>query len=89
MLGRAAFAPPCADSGNVGFVAYLLGAIGSGRQFDESVKRNVHPGALGLVLLHKVSIDATQNSLVRDNEDVLASLELHNDRLETNDHITV
>jgi hypothetical protein len=89
VLGGASLASPGADSGDVGLIANFFGAIGTRGQLDEGVERNVHPGALSLVLLHEVGVDAAQNSLVGDNKNVFTSLQFHNNRLKTDDDIAI
>lgn len=89
VLGGASLAPPGADRGDVGLIANLLGAIGAGGQLDEGMKGNVHPGALSLVLLHEVSVDAAQNGLVSDDENVFTSLQFHNNRLKADDDVAI
>lgn len=89
MLGCAALATPCAYGRNVGFVANLFRAIGPGSQFDEGVQGHVHPRALRLVLFHEIGVDAAQNGLVRDNENVFAALKLHDDGFEADDNVAV
>lgn len=50
---------------------------------------DVHPRALGLILLHEVGVDASQDGLMSYNENVFASFQLHNYGLEANNHIAV
>lgn len=71
------------------FVSNLFRAVRPWCQFDERVKWHIHPGALGLVLLHKVCVDAAQNRLVSHNENVLATFQFHYDWFQADDHVTV
>jgi hypothetical protein len=48
-----------------------------------------HPRARSLILCHKVGVDASQNSLMSNNEDIFTALQFHDDRLKTNNNITV
>lgn len=89
VLRRAALGAPRAHGRYVGLPPLLDGAVGLGRELDEGVQGHIHPGALGLVLLHEVCVDAAQDGLVGDDEDVLATLELHDDGLETDDDVAV
>lgn len=89
MFRRTAFAPKRAHGRDVGLEALLLGAVGAGRQLDERVQRDLHPGALLLRDVHVVGVDAAEDGLVRDDDDVLAALELHDDGLQPDDHVAV
>lgn len=89
MLRGAALASPSTDGWDVGFVTDLLGAISARSKLDQCVQGNIHPGALGLILLHEVSIHASQYSLVSDDEDVLATLKFHDDGLKTDDNVAI
>lgn len=89
MLGRAAFAPPRADSLNIGLVCLHLGSICPRRQLDQRVQRHGHPGTLFLRLLHKIRIYAANDRLMRDDEDILAALQLHDDGLQADHHVAV
>ena len=53
------------------------------------MQRHLHPRTLLLRHIHIVSIDAPQDGLVRDDDDILAALQLHDDGLEADDHIAV
>ncbi len=89
MLSDAALATPGADSSNTGTESLFIGAIGARSELDKGMQRNCHPGAFLLALLLEVGVDATEDGLMSDDEDVLASLELHDDRLETDHNIAV
>lgn len=89
MFGRATLTTPRADGRNVSLVSLLVRAVGSWGELDETVERYVHPGAARLVFLHEVRIYAAENGLMGDDEDILGSLELHDNGLEADDHITV
>lgn len=89
MLRRATLSAPRADGRDVGLPSLLVGAVCPGGELDERVQRHVHPGTLGLVLLHEVGVDASQDRLVRHDQDVLAALQLHDDGLEADHHVTV
>lgn len=89
MLGRSAFPSPGGNCWDVGLEALLLGAVCARRQFDQCVKRNLHPRALLLRHVVKVGIDTSQNSLVGDNDDVFAALELHDNWFQSNYYVTI
>ena len=89
MLRRTTFTPKRADGRNISLEALLLGAVGAGRQLDERVQRHLHPRALLLRDVHVVGVDAAEDGLVRDDDDVLAALELHDDGLEPDDDVAV
>ena len=48
-----------------------------------------HPWTLLLRNVHEISVDAAENGLVSDNQDVFAPFQLHNDGLKSNDNIPV
>lgn len=89
MLGRSAFPSPGGHCWNVGFEALLLGTVCAGCQFDQCVERDFHPRALLLRHVVKVGVDTSQNSLVSDNDDVFAALELHDDRFQSNYDVSI
>ena len=89
VLGGAPLAAPGADGGDVGEIALLVGAVGAGGELDKAVEGHVHPGAAGVVLLHEVGVDAAEDSLVGDDQDVLGPLELHDDRLQPGHHVPI
>lgn len=89
MFRRAAFAPPGAHRWNIGLVPHFFCTVRPRRQFNERVQRHIHPGTLGLVVLHKVGIYAAKHSLVRHNQNVLATFQFHNDWLQANNNVTV
>lgn len=86
---RAAFAPPRADRGDVGGFHHLLGMIRLGSQLDQGMEGNRHPWAQLLVLLHEIGIDAADDGLVADDQNILAPLQLHDDGLESDDDIAI
>jgi hypothetical protein len=53
------------------------------------VQGHLHPWALLLRHVHKVCVYASQDGLVCDDQDVLAALKLHDDRLEADHHVAV
>lgn len=81
VFGRRALRPPCRNSGDVRLEALLVGAICARRELDERMERHLHPGTLLLRCVEEVGIDAAENGLVRDNDDVLATLQLHDNWL--------
>jgi hypothetical protein len=89
MLRRRALSAPGRDGGDIGLEALLLGAVGAGGQLEEGVEGNFHPGRLLLGNVHEVGVDAAQNGLVGDDDDVLAALEFHDDGLQADDHVAI
>lgn len=89
MLCRAPLASPGAHSLNVRRSLLLISTVRAGGQLDESVERDGEPGAVLLVLLHEVGINAADDGLVTDDEDVLTALELHDDGFEADNYIAV
>ena len=89
MLGRAALTPPRADSLDVSLVSLHLGPICPWCQLDQRVQRHGDPWAFFLRLLHKVRINAADDGLVRNDEDVLAALQFHYNGLKSGHHIAV
>lgn len=89
MLSFAALTSPRADRGYVCLEALLLRRVRFRRQLDECVEWDLHPWALLLRHVHEVRVDASQDRLVRHDQDVLAALELHDDGLQADDHVAV
>ena len=89
MFRRAAFGAEGADGGDIRLEALFLSTVRSGREFDQRVQGNLHPGGLLLRDIHVVGVDAPQDRLMRDDDDVLAALQLHDDRLEADHDIPV
>lgn len=86
---RAAFFTERAHGRNIRFEALFLGRIGPRGELDERVQRNFHPGRFLLRNIHIVRVNASQHSLVSDNQNILTPLELHDDGFETDDHVAV
>ena len=89
MFRLTALGPPRAHGRDIGAVPVLLRPVGLGGELHERVQRDLHPRALALVHVHEVGEDAADDGLVRHDDDVLAALELHDDRLQSNDDVTV
>ena len=89
MLRQTPLGPPGADGGDVGLEPLLLRPVRLGRQLHEGVQGDLHPRALALVQVVEVGEDAADDGLVRDDDDVLAALELHDDGLEADDDVAV
>lgn len=81
MFCGASFSTPRAYRGDIRFIPDLFGSICSRCQLDECVQWDIHPRALGLVLLHEVCVNASQYGLVSHDENIFASLQFHNDWL--------
>ena len=89
MLRGGALAPPGRYGRDIRLDASLLRAVGARGQLDQSVQRDLHPGGLFLGHVQEIRVDTAQDGLVRDNKNVLATLELHDDRLEADDDVAV
>lgn len=89
MLGSAALPSPSADGFDASTHPLDLGPVRAGRQLDQGVQWDVHPGAGALVLLSKVGVNTSENGLVGDYENILRPLQLHDDGLQSNDHVPV
>lgn len=89
MFGRASLASPCADGRDVSLVPLFLRTIGLRCELDQCVQWNVHPGALCLILLHKIGVNAAQDRLMGDDKNILTALELHDDGFKADDNVTI
>lgn len=89
MLGSAAFLTKCADSRNVRFEALFFRRIRPWGKLNERVQRDFHPRGLFLRNIHVVRVDASQHGLVRYDQNVLATLELHDDGLQSDNDVAV
>lgn len=66
-----------------------LTAVGPRRQLDEHVEGDLQIGQLLVRLIQKVCEDGPQDRLVGNDENVLLTLHLHDDRLQTQHQIRV
>lgn len=89
MPRRTTLPPPRADRRNVPLKPLLLRRIGLGRQLDQRMQRHLHPRALLLRHVHIIRVNTPQHRLMRHDNNILAPLEFHDDRLEANHHIPV
>lgn len=89
MFCCATLAAPGAYGLDIGLVRLNLGAISTRRQLHERVKRHRHPRAFLLRLLHKICVDAADDGLVRDDEDIFASFQFHDDWFQADYDISV
>lgn len=89
MPRRAALPPPRTDGRNIALEPLFLRRVRSRRQLDQRVERDFHPRALLLRHVHIVRIYTPQHRLMRDDDDILAPLEFHNNRLESDHHVAV
>lgn len=89
MLRRTPFTPKRANRRNIRLEALLLGTIRPRGQLDKRMQRHLHPRTLLLRHIHIIRIDTPQHSLMCHNDDVLAALQLHDDRLEPDDDVAV
>ena len=53
------------------------------------MQRHLHPGTLLLRHVHIIRVDAPQHRLMRHDDDILAPFELHDNRLEPDDHVSI
>ena len=89
MLRRTALRPKRTYSRDIGPKPLLLSPVRPRGKLDERMQRYLHPRTLLLRDIHVVSVDAAEDGLVGDDNDVLAALELHDDRFETDDDVAV
>ena len=89
VFSRTALRPPRRHGGDVSLEPLLLRAICPRRELHERVQRDLHPRALGLREVVEVGEDAADDGLVGDDDDVLASLELHDDWFKADDDVAV
>lgn len=89
MLGSTSLFPKCAHCRYVGLVTLLLGAVCPRSEFNQRMKRYLHPRRFLLRHIHVISIDTPQYSLMSDDDDVLASLQLHDDRFKPDDDVAI
>ena len=89
MLRRAALPPPRAHRRDISPEPLLLGTIRPRRELNKRMQRDLHPRTLLLGHIHIISVDTPQHRLVGNNNNILAPLQLHDDRLEPYNHIAV
>lgn len=89
MLGSASLFSECAHGWNVSLVTLLLGTVSPRGEFNQRMQWNLHPRRFLLRHIHVVCVDAPQHRLMSDDDDVLASLQLHDDRLKPDDHVAI
>lgn len=89
MLCRRALATPGGHGWNVGFEPLFVRPVRTGRQLYQRMKRNLHPWALLLGSVEEVGVDATEDSLVGHDHDILTTLQFHDDWFQANDNIPV
>ncbi len=89
MFCRTALSTPGGNSIDVSFINYLFGAVSSRSKLDETVKRDVEPWRAFLVFLHKVGVDAPEDGLVSNNQDVFAAFKFHDNGFKTDDDIAI
>lgn len=59
VLRRGIFLPERADRGDVCLEPLFVGAVSLGRELDQSVQGNLHPGRALLRDVHEVGVNAT------------------------------
>lgn len=89
MLCFSPLSSPRADGRNIRLQSLFLRRVGFWREFDQRVKGHFHPRTLFLGYVHKVCVDAPEDCLMRDDQDVFAALELHDDGLQSDDDVAV
>ena len=89
VFSRTSLATPCRHRRDICLESLLLRSIRLGRELHQRVKRNFHPRRLVGAGVHEIGVDASDDGLVRNDEDVVASLQLHDDWLQPDDHVAV
>lgn len=89
MSGLRPFGSPRRHRGYISLDASFLRPIRSRGQLDQRVKRDFHPRTPLLAGIQEVRIYASQDGLMRDDDDVLTALEFHDDRLKADDNVAV
>ena len=89
MFRRTPLTPKRADGGNIRFETLFLRAIRPRGQLDQRMQRHLHPGTLLLRHVHVIRVDAPQHGLMRHDDDVLAAFQFHDDRLKSDDDVTI
>ena len=77
------------DSLDVDLEPSLLACIGAGSELDDRVEWNLDVGELFVRVVHKVGVDAAQNGLMSDDQNVALSLQLHDNGLQPKNNIAV
>jgi hypothetical protein len=89
MLGTTPLRPKRANGRNIRLKPLFLSMIRLRRQLNERMQRNLHPRTLLLRNIHIVSVDTPKDRLMGNDDDILAALEFHDDRLEADDDVAV
>lgn len=89
MFRRTPLTPKRAHSRNIRLEPLLLRRIRPRRQLNKRMQRHLHPGALLLRHVHVICIYAPQHGLMRDDDDILAAFELHDDGFQANDDVAI
>lgn len=89
MSGLRPLGSPRRHRGDIRLDARFLGPVRARRQLDQGMQRNFHPGASFLACVQEVRVDAPEDRLVGDDDDVFAALEFHDNRLQADDHVAV
>jgi hypothetical protein len=89
MLRSGPFWPPGRHPWHVSLELLKLGAVRLGRQLHQRMQWHLHPGRSLGIDFHEVCVDAAQDCLVGDDEDVLGPLEFHYDWFDADDDIPV
>jgi hypothetical protein len=89
MFRKTALASPRRHGLNSSLENLLIRSVRTRRQLDQRVQGNVEPRRFLLVLFHEVGVDAAQDGLVRDDEDVFAAFQLHDYGLEPDYDVAV
>jgi hypothetical protein len=81
--------PPRTHSRNIRKKPILLRLVRPRRELNQTVQGHLHPRTLLLGTTHEVGIDTPQDGLMRHDENILRTLQLHDDRLEPDDDVAV
>ena len=89
MFRRSTLATPGRHSRDISLEALLISSISTRGKLDQGMERNLHPRALLLGSIEEISVNAAQNSLVSNDDDVFAALKFHDNRLKADYNIAV
>jgi hypothetical protein len=89
MHRQTTFLAPRTDGRNVRSKSFLLGLVRARCQLDKRVQRHFHPGTALLRYVHEVGVDAAQDGLVGDDQDVFAALKFHDDGFQADDDVAI
>ena len=89
MLRRTPLTSPRAHSRDIRLIPLFLGTVRPWRQLDERMQRNLHPRTLLLRHIHIICVYAPQHGLMRDDNNILATLQFHDDGFQPDNDIPI